>query len=747
MRQSLAAQLNKTITTLIIVAVAFTPLFFLPSLTEYFQMPKVILLITLSLIMLSLWSLSWVLEGKVLITRTPLDLPLLLLLVIIAASTFFSPIRNISLYGNIPDLHGSASSWVAYILIFFVATSNLKTLRQIRLVLYTLLLSGSVLSIISLLSYFGVSIINLPFTKLANFSPAGSSFGVTSMIVLLLPLVLLSLSAGEGAQFLDRLLPKPLSLVLAILFIATLVLIGGPSTWIAFLISLGLVVYINGRPGLKRLLIPLIIGTILLGLGLLPSQNKFNNPLFSKQQNFPREIQLSFTTSWKVAVSAFRDSPFLGSGPSSFLFDFTLYKPAEHNSSKYWNLRFENSFNEFFQVLTTLGGLGFLALLFLTVVIATFAWTGIQARAKTVQDQISTSLAVSSLVGVILLALHVSTPTSLVVFLVMLAMLMATHRSVSEKVEEITIGIKASKLYDSNLIAGDILPLILFVLISAFVLFASFGKLIPFVQADYYHRLGLDAASSKGIDTYNNLVKAEQKNPTADLYRVDLAQTNFALANQIAASKGPTEASPGGSLTDQDKQNIQQLISQSIAEGRSSVTINPLSAQNWEVLGSIYRQISGIAQNALTFALDSYGRAIQRDPLNPLLRLNVGGIYYSIKNYDLAIRFFTDSVNIKPDFANGYYNLSVAMRDKGDLEGALATAQQVLKFLDENDPDYKAAQEYLKDLESKIATGSALTPTTPPAAEETGALQKKSLPKVINLPSKTDIATPAAVKK
>lgn len=747
MRQSLAAQLNKTITTLIIVVVAFTPLFFLPNLTEYFEMPKVFLLVSLSLILLCLWAASWVLEGKVLITRTPLDLPLLLILIVLLSSTYFSPIRSISLFGNIPNLHGSATSWVAYILIYFIAASNLKTLRQIKIVLYTLLACGSILSLISLLSYFGVFIVNAPFAKIANFNPTGSSFGVTSILVLLLPLVLLSLCASEGSQFLERFLPKPLSLILAGLFTATIVLIGNPATWAASLVSLSLVVYINGLRSLKSFFIPLALGAVLLFLGLLPSQNKFNNPLYARQQNFPREIQLALNTSWKVAISAFRDSPFLGSGPSSFLFDFTYYKPEQQNSSKYWKLSFENSFNEFFQVLATLGGLGFLSLIFLVGVVTTFAWTGIKSRTKSAQDQITTSLSISSLVGVILLALHVSTPTSLVVFLVILAMLMAVHRSVSDKVEEVTIGIKASKLYDSNLIVGDILPLILFVLITGFVLYAGLAKLFPFIQADYYHRLGLNAASTKGINTYNNLVKAKQKNPTADLYRVYLAQTDFALANQVAANKGPTEASPAGSLTDQDKENIQQLISQSIAEGRAAVTINPLNAHNWEILGSIYRQISGIAQNALSFALDSYGRAIQRDPLNPLLRLDVGGIYYSIKNYDLAIRFFTDSVNIKPDFANGYYNLSVALRDKGDLPGAITTAERVLQLLDTNDPDYKKAEEYLNDLRNTVATGSATTQTTPPAAEETAVLQKKSLPKVINLPTKSDIATPPAVKK
>ena len=280
-------------------------------------------------------------------------------------------------------------------------------------------------------------------------------------------------------------------------------------------------------------------------------------------------------------------------------------------------------------------------------------------------------------------------------------------------------------------------------------LFASFfgGKI---VLADYHHRLALNAVSKNdGIVAYNELIAAEKLNPKNDLYRSDLAQVNLALANAIAVAKAPTEASPGGSLTDQDKQNIQVLLSQSINEGRTAVTLSPRSAINWEILGLLYRQIAGVAENALVFSLDSYGRAILQDPLNPQLRVSVGGVYYAVKSYDMAIRFFTDSINLKPDFANGYYNLSVALRDKGDLTNAQALAEKLLTLLDPASPDYKTAGDYLADLKAKTQAAAEVTgsPPQPPAATASGALQEESLPKVIELPEPEEIATPEAIEK
>ena len=108
--------------------------------------------------------------------------------------------------------------------------------------------------------------------------------------------------------------------------------------------------------------------------------------------------------------------------------------------------------------------------------------------------------------------------------------------------------------------------------------------------------------------------KAESLNPVIDLYRVDIAQTNFALANALAIQKGPTKDNPKGTLTDQDRRTIQTLLSQAINEGRIAVALSPLSSRNWVVLASIYRNISGVEQNALAFSLDASGRAIQRDP-------------------------------------------------------------------------------------------------------------------------------------
>jgi tetratricopeptide (TPR) repeat protein len=324
-----------------------------------------------------------------------------------------------------------------------------------------------------------------------------------------------------------------------------------------------------------------------------------------------------------------------------------------------------------------------------------------------------------------------------------IAALMMAQKSIREKVLEFSIGIKALTNNNKQIDLFPIVIFILFLVAAVPVLYKTYNV----AAADYYHRLALTQANKNGTLTYQYLQKAEAINPEVDLYRVDMAQTNFALANALAIQKGPSKTSPAGSLTDQDKKTIQTLLSQAINEGRVAVTLSPRSARNWEVLASIYRNITGVAQNALAFSLDAYGSAIQRDPLNPALRVSVGGVYYSVKRYDLAARYFSDATNLKPDYANAYYNLAIAYRDSNDLQDATTVAQQLVTLLqtNPNSPDYKAANSFLSDLKAKVAA-NAKTAQATAAAQGTSALQNGNVTGVnvpsLNNPPKVTVPSP-----
>lgn len=751
MRQSLSALINRVIFGILILVSVLIPLTFTSLTTEFYETPKLIVLAIAVLILFVLWSFSWVLEGKIIITRTPLDLPLLLLLATILVSTFLSQTRYVSIFGNFPRVHGSAISWVLYILLYFVAVSNIRGILQARMMTYALLASAMITGLIAILSYAGLYL-PLNFAKTMTFNPAGSSFSAVALSLILFPIIYIHLIKPS------KILSMPVALLGSIVFGSVVILVGSTIFQVILLLSalgiIGLADKKDLKTNLPFLVIPFVICGLILALSFIPLAKQ--NPLQQKRELFAKnfqELQLPPQDSWKVAISAFRDSPAFGSGPATFLFNFTQYKSPSINLTPLWNFRFDTAYNEFFQILATLGALGFLAFLFFIISL-------VKLSIKVLRhfDTFTVGLALSVLIFITLLLFHVSTPITWVSGILVIVALIALHKS-EGKVEEYTLGVKASKLRQAPgmsgdigaAIHGDILPIIIFIPILILALIGLWQS-VRVVRADVYHRMGLNAINQKGLQSYDYLRQAENLNPVIDLYRSDMAQTNFLIANAIAAAKAPNEASPGGSLTDQDKANIQQFLSQSINESRAAVAISPRSAQNWEILASIYRQITGVAQNALQFSLDGYGRAIALDPYNPLLRLNVGGLYYSLRNYDMAIRFFDDAVNLKPDYANAYYNLSIALRDKGNLKEAETIGERVVKLLqkDTSNPDYQVAADYLKDLKARIATGSAQnSQIQAPAASQNGALQNQSLPQVPleQLQNEPQVATPPAVKR
>jgi O-antigen ligase/tetratricopeptide (TPR) repeat protein len=738
MRNRLALYLDYAITFLLFVVAGLTPLIFLDQMTEFYEMPKMAFLVVATVLLLGLWIFSWIVKGKVVLTRTPLDIPLIIFMVVVLISAYLSGSRYEAIYGNFPRIHGSAVSWVVYILLYFVTVSHLRDLAKIKMFLNVLYGSAVVVAVLTLLAFFHI-FLPFDFTKAVNFTPTGSTFSTIAFLLLLLPLPILSVITP------NKFMPLPLAMVLTILFGITVALTSSVPGLVALLVAFGLCFFLS-KPHQVRKTLPMFLTTfaivgVVLALAYVPFSG---NALQQLETNFPKEIQLPFTDSWKVSVSAFRDSAWFGTGPSTYLFDFSIYKPAEFNLLPFWNFSFDTAYNEFLQTLGTLGIFGFVALLYFCIVILVNSWRNLAVDTEDARldntHVLLPAMAMSGLLAIVLLAIHVTTLVSVVAMFFILAVLMMAQKSVRERVTELSLGLKASTAGNRQF---DLFPVIIFV-VYVIAAIAVLYTTVTMVTADVYHRKALITASTNGAQTYAYLQKAESLNPYVDLYRVDMAQTNFALANAIAAQAKPAANGKGLSLSAQQKQTIQTLLSQSINEARASVLLSPESARNWEVLASIYRNIDGVAQNSLAFSLSAYGQAIQLDPLNPTLRLDVGGIYYITQNYNEAIRFFTDAANLKPDYANAYYNLAIAYRDNKDVPDALTVANQTVVLLQStpNSPDYKTAVQLLNELKAANAKAQGSSAQKATASQSNSALQNPNLPKVSNLNNPPSV-TPA----
>ncbi|HJY98367.1 MAG TPA: tetratricopeptide repeat protein [Patescibacteria group bacterium] len=433
--------------------------------------------------------------------------------------------------------------------------------------------------------------------------------------------------------------------------------------------SIGLA--IKESESVKRLFFGVVAAVILFALVIL-----VGGALPGKAQA-PRFVPMQ--SSWEITVEALKKSPILGAGPANYLTAFNLFRPITYNQSDLWQVRFTTASNYYFTLLTENGFLGLFALAVLFIAIY-------RAFAK---DPKSDLEKYSLVLLIVLFAVLPAAPTLLVVFFILLSLFSHSEGKVLKLNVSAAEGSSISSRIPAIIVS---LPFLAGIAVVAFYMFRSFAAEATFKGA-------LDALSRNDArQTYDLMAKAIGQNPRVDRYHASLAQVNMAIASSLGSKED---------ITDTDRQTITQLVQQAISEGKSTVTLNPSRSANWEVLAQIYRSIMPFATGADQFTIQAYTQAVALDPINPNLRIGLGGVYYALGRYDEAIDSFKLAVLAKGDLANAHYNLAIAYREKGDNDKAISEMNVVLSLLDANSEDYTLAKNVLTELEKNRSTEAA----------------------------------------
>ncbi|PJE52320.1 hypothetical protein COV28_00265, partial [candidate division WWE3 bacterium CG10_big_fil_rev_8_21_14_0_10_48_23] len=225
-----------------------------------------------------------------------------------------------------------------------------------------------------------------------------------------------------------------------------------------------------------------------------------------------------------------------------------------------------------------------------------------------------------------------------------------------------------------------------------FALFLSLGVYRIFA-AEFSHRQAITAFQKQDLQrSYNLELRALSHLSWQDQYHTSLAQISFTWANQLASKQD---------LTDEERSNIQYLVSQAIAEAKRATDLSPLDVGNWEVLAQTYRNLIGFAQGAEDWAANAYLQAINLDLFNPVLRVNFGGLFYQQQDFERAIEQFRAAVNLKNNFANAHYNLGRAYTETGKTDLAITEIETALRLTPEDTPGYEEAKAILEQLKSQ----------------------------------------------
>lgn len=610
------------------------PLLFTSILTDPFSLSKQVLLAVAAILSMVVLSIRMIVEGRVRLRTTPLDLPVLLFGLVAFASAMFSSNRYDALISFAPLFFT--------ILIFFVVTNVVRSPRAITFTIGSLMAGTTIATIVSLLSFFKIYLLPFAYSRAQTFTSFGSVFDQAIFLAITLPI----------AGYLAWPVISPL-----------------------FNKAHDLNVFGNTKSDQKitPLGIAATVSFAVITIGLLLSVYML--------ATIQKPLILPFVTGFQTALAAISQDTgrilqgfLLGSGYGTYMNDFTRFKQAAYNTdASLWSFTFFRSSSFVLELLATTGFLGFVSFLFIAY--------------RVIKEKTFFLPIVIAMIAAFLLPLSFILQTLIFITLGFFAVLRAQHApSRYADLEFYLVTLKHGLILAQpegeraphdpvSTRYGKILPFAFVIVVLALVGYVGYLS-TTFVLSDLTFQRSLVAASQNNAQqTYDLQAQAIAQFPYRDSYHRTFSQTNLTIANAIASNQ-PKGSSPSA----ETQKQIVGLIQQSINYGRNAVSVSPQSALNWNALSGTYRSLIGFGQNAEQFAVTTNQQAIALDPSNPQQYISLGGVYYQLGLWDEAIRQFQLAANLKSDYANAYYNLGHAYEAKGD-QASLKNAVQAYQIV------------------------------------------------------------------
>jgi len=393
---------------------------------------------------------------------------------------------------------------------------------------------------------------------------------------------------------------------------------------------------------------------------------------------------LDVNSSWAIATESLKNRPLQGVGIGNFIEAFNWWRPATFNNGKNWSGSFGWGANSGLQLWTELGIVG-LAI-------------GVLAMVSFVKGQKNKE----SMMGVLLVGIVLAlTPINLVALVLVMWL-------VSREIKTKEVGLML-RVGEAGMNAA---PIILAILLTAGVGLGGYWGTRVLLGEFYLKKSLVAAGNNDGGATYSWQIKAITANANNAEYRWIYSQTNLMLAIGLMSNK---------EITDDQKQKAAVLIQQAVREGKAAVTLDSKNASYWSNLASIYRQLVGSVEGSADWSYQAYAQALNLDPVNPSLRLDFGGLLFAAGKYEEAGRLFEQVVNLKPDLANGWYNLAYAEKKMNKLELAVNHLGQAVSLVPITSGDYDKASKELelwrKEYEDSLKQADSAKATTAKQAE------------------------------
>ncbi len=716
-----------------------TPLVMYPATSEIFEFNKMLFIYASTTLIVFFWALKMILNRKIILKKTPLDVPIILFVSALVLSTTFSIDVHTSIFGYYGRFNGGLLSILSYVVLFYGFISNEINLKKsllwslfssVIVILWGLpghfnrdltcptfntiltAMSGN-LDSTSLNSIWTTKFNNSCWSRETNvFDPASRMFSTLGQPNWLGAYLAINFFIGVYFFLKKRTDLKFLVLNFLYLFFnfTALLLSRSRSAMLAVVVgSLIIAAYFglvkkskNYLRYLSVLAVFMVIPIIFFktGIGQIDNLFKFEPP--AKEQPAvattvvepPSEITESFDIRkvvWKGAFDLGLKYPLTGTGVETFAYGYFFTRPQAHNMTTEWDFIYNKAHNEYLNYFATTGFTGLAAYIGFIVVFIVYSLKLLKSNnptKKTKQEAERDDLLTISLLAAWSTALVTNffgfstTTINLFVFLIpAFTVASAFDHSSSQKAEKSKSfgpAIKGTAIFLSSAIA-------IYVLISISVYFIAD---INYGQGLYYSKPQVNDFQKSAYYFQEALKK--RREPVYE----DKLSYSLAYLSGIAAYQKNDDAA-------------NQLLTASEYYSLKSLKTSPKNVLYWKTRAKNKYLFYVADQNRkhLDDGVVALERAREYSPTDAKIPYSLA-VFYSLM-YDIetdpslksefekkALDEIDVSISLKPDFYDSHFFKGQLLKKAGKVEEAESTFKYILENIrTEDQPTIQQLEE------------------------------------------------------
>jgi len=408
----LSIMIDKIISLLYSALFFITPLIMARSTSELFEFNKILFIYAATVLIAFFWFLKMVLFRKIILKKTPLDIPIVIFFLSQLISTVISLDIHTSIFGYYGRFNGGLLSFICYIILYYGLVSNAVNIEKL---LKTIIVSSLLVIIWAIPGHFGHDLTCLLFAgqfnnscwdnttlafrpELRAFSTLGQpnwlgAYLAVAFFVGIYYLIKFQIINNKSQINYKLQITNYKNIFVSIyLFLNFSMILMSRSRSAIGAVIVGLILFTSYyllfiKTNSKKLLITLLLVTVIPILFFktgIDGVDKYLNFKNLSSIIYPHKITINPSSSivpsnnvtesfdirkivWQGAWELALKYPLFGTGVETFAYSYNFVRPVAHNLTSEWDYIYNKAHNEYFNFLATTGFFGSISYLFLII--------------------------------------------------------------------------------------------------------------------------------------------------------------------------------------------------------------------------------------------------------------------------------------------------------------------------------------------------------------------------------------------